>query len=463
MSNTVVQISSSNFSGQSVNVIFTPSDMSNVYGLGTRQIPFTFTSTTISSTLQVYGTYTIVSSANCITFLVIPTPTPTATPTPTPTPTPTATPTSTPTPTPTTPPCPTPTPTPTPTATPTPTPIVGQVIAMGYAPFSTTPQRYSLDGLTWSSATSGVGSTVGYTSVAFDGNLWVGGGNNNTGSSLFWSNDGQSWNSGLSGLNYLGTVKGIAWNGSKWVAVGNANFNTYPYASSVYSTDGKNWSANTLTNSSWALNQNLYCIASGKDGSATNMFVAGGQGGGNNAASIGYSYDGINWSASTSINTILDTVLCVMYDNTANRWVAGGLRYSPSTSCIAISTDGKNWTGSSQLESTVYLGLATDGSKYVGVTSEPYTSNSAIRYSVDGGNTWSASSNSSSIAFYQGRGVAYNGTQWFAVGYKRLNTTQSVVVSNNGISWSGSTNANSVMWRGEAIATDPAPNLYPPR
>jgi hypothetical protein len=458
MSNTVIQISSSNFSGQSVNVLFTPADLSNVYSLGSRQIPFTFTSTTISSTLQVYGTYSIMSSAHCLTFLIVPTPTPTATPTPTPTPTPTATPTSTPTPTPTTPPCPTPTPTPTPTATPTPTPIVGEVVAMGYNPLSASPQRYSIDGLVWSSATTGLGKTVGNSSVAFNGSLWVGGGNNGSSNELFWSNDGQNWYIALSGLGKLSNVKGIAWNGSTWVAVGNANYSSLPWISSMYSTDGKNWSANTTTNMSWFVSQNLFCVASGKDGSGTNMFVAGGQGG--SGASLGYSYDGINWTAATSVNTILTNVYSIVFNNTTNRWIAGGTSFSATT--IAISNDGKNWSGSSQPQSLIYYGFATDGTKYVGVNNSVSPSNSTITYSVDGGNSWSASSNSSTILFRNGKGVAYNGSQWFVIG-QGFPFNNPVALSNDGITWSSSTNANAVIWRGEAIATDPAPKLYPPR
>ena len=126
MSSTVVEISSNNFSGQSVNILFTPTDSNQIYGLGSHLIPYTFTSTTISNTLEVYGTYTLVSSAHCITFLVIPKPTPTPTVTVTPTITPTLTTTSTPTPTPSYDPCkvPSPTPTVTLTSTPTSTPTV---------------------------------------------------------------------------------------------------------------------------------------------------------------------------------------------------------------------------------------------------------------------------------------------------------------------------------------------------
>ena len=144
MSNIVIEISSNNFSGQSVNILFTPTDTTQVYPLGNQIIPYTFTSTTISNNLEVYGTYTLVSSANCITFLVVPNPTPTPTVTVTTTVTPTITPTVTPTPTPSYDPCkvpsstPTVTPTTTPTVTPTTTPTVTPTVDPCATPTPTT-------------------------------------------------------------------------------------------------------------------------------------------------------------------------------------------------------------------------------------------------------------------------------------------------------------------------------------
>jgi hypothetical protein len=119
-------ISSTNYSGQTGDITFSPSTGGTI-SLGYQTLPYTYTSD------YPYGIYDVYFSAyntNCIVEYTQPTPTPTATTdvTPTPTPTPTATtdvtPTPTPTPTATTDIIPTPTPTPTATTdvTPTPTP-----------------------------------------------------------------------------------------------------------------------------------------------------------------------------------------------------------------------------------------------------------------------------------------------------------------------------------------------------
>lgn len=67
-----VEISSINFSGQQVNVIFTPSNSSISYGLGTKTIPFIFDSSTLGNNIDVNGTYSIsIENTNCTHNLVI--------------------------------------------------------------------------------------------------------------------------------------------------------------------------------------------------------------------------------------------------------------------------------------------------------------------------------------------------------------------------------------------------------
>ena len=127
-----ITISSPSYDGNIANIIFKPDNEENVYNLGDHLLPYTFDSSSISPTTEIFGTYTIyVISQKCSYFLNVPRPTPTPTPTVTPTRTQTPTPTPTVTPTPTFDPCkltPTPTPTkslpatPTPTKTQTPTP-----------------------------------------------------------------------------------------------------------------------------------------------------------------------------------------------------------------------------------------------------------------------------------------------------------------------------------------------------
>lgn len=118
-----ITISSPSYDGNTANIIFKPDNVDNVYNLGDHLLPYTFDSSSISPTTEIFGTYTIfVTSQKCSYFLNIPRPTPTPTPTITPTRTSTPTPTPTVTPTPTFDPCKVPTPTPTCTATPTVTP-----------------------------------------------------------------------------------------------------------------------------------------------------------------------------------------------------------------------------------------------------------------------------------------------------------------------------------------------------
>jgi len=117
-----ITLSSVNFSGETVKIMFTPTDSERAYYLGEQTLPYVFSSNTISPNLNVYGDYFInVINRNCTYTISVPKPTPTPTVTPTLTRTPTPTVTPTPSVTPTINPCPTKTPTPSPTMTKTPT------------------------------------------------------------------------------------------------------------------------------------------------------------------------------------------------------------------------------------------------------------------------------------------------------------------------------------------------------
>jgi hypothetical protein len=120
-----ITIQSINYSGELVNILFKPDISETVYNLGNQTLPYIFSSNTISSELEIFGSYTmLILSNNCPYFLNVPRITPTPTPTVTPTRTQTPTPTPTVTPTPSYNPCnvPTPTPTVTPTSSPLPEP-----------------------------------------------------------------------------------------------------------------------------------------------------------------------------------------------------------------------------------------------------------------------------------------------------------------------------------------------------
>ena len=123
--NESIIISSENWDGQDVNILFKPDNDEIVLNLGDLTLPFTFQPSLLIPPREIYGTYTIVTlSGGCPYFLNVIRPTPTPTPTITVTKTPTPTPTPTITPTPTFDPCKVPTPTPSITSTPTVTPTI---------------------------------------------------------------------------------------------------------------------------------------------------------------------------------------------------------------------------------------------------------------------------------------------------------------------------------------------------
>ena len=99
MGKTII-ISSNNFNGELVNILFKPDNQNIVINLGDVNIPYSFDTTGIIPPCDVYGTYTIlVKSSECSFTMdaIRPTPTPTPTPSITPTTTPTMTPTPSPT------------------------------------------------------------------------------------------------------------------------------------------------------------------------------------------------------------------------------------------------------------------------------------------------------------------------------------------------------------------------------
>jgi hypothetical protein len=71
MAQTVI-ISSNNFSGFQANIIFTPVNSSESYGLGIQTLPYTFNTSIIDNNLNATGTYSInLINSSCSYVLVI--------------------------------------------------------------------------------------------------------------------------------------------------------------------------------------------------------------------------------------------------------------------------------------------------------------------------------------------------------------------------------------------------------
>ena len=145
------------------------------------------------------------------------------------------------------------------------------------------------------------------------------------------------------------------------------------------------------------------------------MWVAGGFG----TNSLGYSYDGLNW---TGVGNTIFTTSCEHFAWNGSVWVAGGF----GTNTLAYSYDGINWTG---LGNSIFT-VGCEGLHYNGnifIVGGHWTN--IIAYSNDGIN-WNIPSQSVISA---GFGSFWNDNKWVMGGQG----SNSLITSNNGINWSG--------------------------
>jgi hypothetical protein len=168
-----------------------------------------------------------------------------------------------------------------------------------------------------------------------------------------------------------------------------------------------------------------------------NFMVAVGSG----TSPIIYSYDGITWT--NAIQSIFGTVNTVAWNGAL--WVCGG--FNSGVGVIAYSSDGINWyEGIGNVLSNDVTGVAWNGSMWVAVGNSGTGGPNSTQYSYDGIN-WTAGQNIFSTG---GDGIAWNGSIWIAVGQ----SSSSIYVSYNGISWQASTNdpfggiTHGIAWNG---------------
>ena len=232
------------------------------------------------------------------------------------------------------------------------------------------------------------------------------------------------------GLNWTGLVAGeqdfniqavdVAWNGALWVQVGT---NTSPPLSIAYSSNGIDWQAADYDT----------CIFTyGGCGIATNgqEWVTVGR---SETNSIAYSSNGTIWiplGGSAFGGNDMDNGggNCVAWGN--NMWIAGG--YGKCS--LATSPDGLNWTGVDTSANYIFAngtaGIAYNGTQWVAVGSG---SNGTVAYSPDGLN-WNPADNDTERFFqYGGLCVAWNGVRWIAGGVDLAGNC--MYSSTNGSNW----------------------------
>jgi len=272
---------------------------------------------------------------------------------------------------------------------------------------------YSYDGLQWYRSPSSV--MVGYINcIVWNGVMWVAVSRNGDASGLAYSYDGITWTIASSATALLNTyIQNVAWGGNIWVAVGQGTS-----SSTIYSYNGLNWTNST---SAYNLSSTMTCVA--WNGSMWLIGTA--------AFTIIYSTDGITWGLAVANTTLMVSAIA----SNGSMWVWGS--NGTGATVVSYSFDGFNWTSSSSAASLLSANtfevnnILWSGTRWV-LTS--YSLANPIIYSNDGIN-WTAAT-----SFFSGynyvRGLAWNGSTWIAGG---IDNNVGVAVSTDGIQWARNT------------------------
>jgi hypothetical protein len=222
----------------------------------------------------------------------------------------------------------------------------------------------SLDGITWTRASSGgfAANASGHSgfgaSVAFNGWRLVAGGRDNFSSQIKYSDDlGATWLTGFGSNDLSLNPRSIATNGRVWLAsvmVGGPN-------RMMYSTDGANWVPTEFrfpgaVNIGIAWNGTVF-VATGKGGNISGS-------NGTVDKTIAYSYDGINWSYASNPFIFNATAQGVVWTGrnfvaTAN-WETDIQASTIGTTGffrVKTSVDGITWTNVASTQNPTWTGV----------------------------------------------------------------------------------------------------------
>jgi len=210
-----------------------------------------------------------------------------------------------------------------------------------------------------------------------------------------------------------------------------------------YSYDGLIWSGNTNANIVWGpTNRILNAVK--WNGS---MWVVAGSTTPSGNQVMGYSYDGLTWSGSTNSKNYLNIGYDVEYGN--NKWIGVGSTGSTASTPdrIILSDDGITWSGATSLGgnsntlfvSRTLLGIKWNGSYYL-VTGSGTGTAPKIALSYDG-ITWTGSTNGNTVFSAGPEKSSWDGFKWVVAGGASANK---LGYSYDGLTWSGSTNGNSI-------------------
>ena len=201
--------------------------------------------------------------------------------------------------------------------------------------FSTDSLAYSTDGQSWNPVTTNNSLlTICYAVCSDNYSLWVAGGVGTSSGvvyTLAYSFDGQLWATATTNTSGFTQCNAVAWNGSLWVAGGEGT------NALAYSNNGQNWVLNDSNTS--GLTQCNDVVWNGY------LWIAGGSG----TVNLAYSANGKDWTS--NINNNLPFTSCGALCWNGSYWIAGSGISVPTLTTIYISSDGFNWTVSNNNQS----------------------------------------------------------------------------------------------------------------
>ena len=291
----------------------------------------------------------------------------------------------------------------------------------------------SIDGITWSTANMTNTFTSVCRAVAYNGSMWVAVGNSPTGNitTIKYSYNGYNWYNGINTNLAMGLC--IAWNGSRWVA-GGGKFGSATVTSMQYSDDGITWNncspvnlyAYDTVSVTWSGTKWAACGIDNFSGTITPRIL--------------FSLDGINW---TSVNTSAGPGVGPSFNTikfNGGLWLGG--TYAFNTQPVFYSEDdGLTWsnTGSSGVSGSISISiLVWDGLRWI-ASGSAGAGPARIYYSSDG-KGWTQ--NSTSTLQYQLADILWTGNLLIASGDDKPPFAQ--YSTNNGTSWNNCIGINFV-------------------
>jgi len=202
---------------------------------------------------------------------------------------------------------------------------------------------YSSDGVSWSRATNSAGwmAREQHTSVVFDSMMWVIGGYGLTGGrrhDVWYSSDGVTWTQATAAASWTNRSyhTSVVFDNKMWV-LGGITTSAGLKNDVWYSSDGITWTE-AVTNASWSPRQQHTSLVYDNK-----MWVLGGDDG-NRRNDVWYSTDGITWTEATDSAGWVPRSLfsAVVYND--KMWVIGGYSNAGRKHDVWYSSDGVHWT-----------------------------------------------------------------------------------------------------------------------